>query len=224
MVVFLICIAIVISFPLVWYIVAKFKQRGNLETTELNKEQIRLEKEIKSHISDVDLGCFGKFSKEKIDISWLLCVEDNKDKVVEKFTNWKNIIENNSQYIINYFMTRPLMYFDFDETWDDWWLTDDQKMMEEEDLILLRENKQKKIQKELDKYLQKETILDIKEIYKKYLPKFDYNTFINSIKLEYLTIGEDDISLQLSDKEWIFFCAAYINFDKDLKDFDWHNF
>ena len=48
-------------------------------------------------------------------------------------------------------MTRPLMYFDFDETWDDWWLTDDQKMLKEEDLMLLRQNKQKEIQKELDK-------------------------------------------------------------------------
>ena len=148
--------------------------------------------------------------------------EEQANVALKIFNDWKSIIESHSQYIINYFLSMAIINFGLLESWDEWWCLD--KDLGEEELSKLREEKEKQFLSEVDLYLDKEGSNDIRNLYKKYLPYFDYDKFLSTIELEYLTIDVDRVSIQLSDNKMEFFCAAYINFDKDLNGYDWHNF
>lgn len=224
--IFIICCFVIVGFVVGWYVVAKLKQ---------NKDSVvvsaKLDKDIPQiDVEDISLGYFGVFKKEKVKIKDLQedCKksenpEDNQKLLQQSFLELKNLIEDNSQYIINYYMSRP---FDIglDEEWDNWIFTKEQKKLPQEELAKLRDKIQIEIMEELNNYLDKGTTKDIKVLYGKYLPNFDYEQFVQTIELEYLTMSADGFTMQLSDKNMQFFCSAYDNFDKDLNDFDWHNF
>ena len=121
-------------------------------------------------------------------------------------------------------MSYPLIGIELDECWDDWCFSEEQKKLSEEELNVLREQKEKQIQTEIKKYLDKNNPKDIAELYKKFLPYLNYNDFIKTIKLEYLNLDVDKFTIQLSDENQDLLCAAYLVFDRNLKDYDWHNF
>lgn len=224
--VFIICWAIIIGFVVVWYVVAKLKQRKEV------KSIVSTQKDLPNvNVTSISLGYLGNFDTKNIEVDYLLedCAKsenkaENEKLANEKFVEIKNLIENHSQYIINYFMSMPFAGNGIDENWDDAIFTKEQKSLGEEKLQLLRGDVEKKINDEIKPYLKKDTTLDIAELYKKYLPYFDYDAFIKTIELEYLHIESNGFSIQLSDKNMDLFCAAYESFDMELKGWDWHNF
>ncbi len=217
---------VIIGFVLVWYVVAKLKQKKQVEHAEIeNKDLPQLK------ITSISLGYFGEFNASKIGIKYLQedCVKsenkaENEQLLSTKFAELKTLIESHSQFIINYFMSMPLDLGEFDEMWDEWLFDEKQKGLSEEELNKLRKDLGKKVLAEMPTYLEKETEKDIAELYKKYLPYFDYNKFVKTIELEYLNLEIDGFSVQLSDKNMELFCAAYESFDLNLNGYDWHNF
>lgn len=203
-----------------------FKKKKVSDTKEKNE----IVKRNLAGVSDISFGAFGVFPKEKIDVDYIFSEleyqnvekEEQERIALRIFNEWKSIIESNSQYIVNYFMSRPFDTFGMNECWDKWWIVEKNK--DEEEIERLRSEIERQILDELNLYLDKQNILDIKNLYKKYLPYFDYDKFLNGIKIEYLHLLVDSFSVQLSDVEMDFFCAAYESFDKDLNGRDWHNY
>ena len=207
---------------------------------------------VKKQMSDISLGTFGRFFKDNIDIENLVRGLNYKKVSIEQqpriiikvcvlvikisilmlfnadilliFVRQDILFIIPYQYIINIFMSYPLIGIELDECWDDWCFSEEQKKLSEEELNVLREQKEKQIQTEIKKYLDKNNPKDIAELYKKFLPYLNYNDFIKTIKLEYLNLDVDKFTIQLSDENQDLLCAAYLVFDRNLKDYDWHNF
>lgn len=226
----------IFGFVFLWYIVAKIKQKKDFKIKNgesIDEKHIKtLVAKLKKQMNEISLGVFGNFNKNNIGIEDLVIELNHRgvDKeeqfkiatqVIEK---WKNLIESNSQYIVNLFMTYPITGIELDEYWDNWCFSEEEKKLNEEKLNILREQKEKQIQSELAKYSDKENPKDIAELYRKHFPYFNYNDFIKSITLEYLHLDLDEFSIQLSDKNMDLLCVAYLVFNHDLKDYDWHNF
>ena len=121
-------------------------------------------------------------------------------------------------------MSIPLRYHAIEEWWDDWCFSEKEKSLGKLQIEQLRNERAKQLLSEIDLYLDKQFIRDIKDLYKKYLPYFDYESFMKSVKIEYMVFDENYFSIQLSDKKMEFFCSAYESFDKELIGTDWHNF
>lgn len=231
----LVCIG-VIAFCVIYYFAYKHKQKRLAKIKNKNvidQEHINtLVEKLKEQLTDIDFGEFGKFLKNDISIEDLIgeLNWNGMDKsqqaqtAIKTIQKWKNLIESNSKYLTNLLMSYPLMGIELDEYWDDWCFSEEQKKLKEEELEVLRREREQQIQSELEKYSDKENPKDIVELYKKYLPYFNYNDFIKSIKLEFMCLGLDHFSIQFSDKNMDLFCAAYLSFDENLDDYDWHNF
>lgn len=217
---------IIIGFVVGWYVVAKLKQKSELKSTKIENSDLQQVK-----ITTISLGYLGEFDTAKINTKYLQqnC-EKSKNKAENeqlfnvKFAELKTLIESHSQYIINHFMSMLLYLGEFDQMWDKWLFDEKQKGLSEEELDKLRKEVGKKVLAEIPSYLEKETKKDIAELYKKYLPYFDYNKFVKTIELEYLNLEIDGFSVQLSDKNMELFCGAYESFDLNLNGYDWHNF
>lgn len=196
------------------------------------KKKVNKDKEVSIEVEYITLGQFGKFAKNKIEKNDIMKrLEYQKvekelrvQKEVEIVKFWEKLIEENSQYIVNYFMSVPLREHAIEEWWIDWCFSEAEKNLGEEKLEQLRSEKEKQLLSELDMYVDKQNVRDIRDLYKKYLPYFDYDKFMDSIKIEYINFDVDYCSIQLSDKNMEFFCAAYESFDRDLNGTDWHNF
>jgi len=205
---------------------------GLFKIFKKRNKDIDIFKGLKKNISKISFGKLGKFSIEKINIDDIF--NELKYKNIEKekqytiaskiLNDWKNLIETHNQYIINYFMSIPFITNGFDENWDELCFLEKQKNLGEKELENLRKEYEENLQNEIEMYLNKQSTKDIRELYEKYFPLFDYDKFLNSIELEYLNFGINNFSIQLSDKENILFCAAYESFDKNLQGLDWHNF
>ena len=178
------------------------------------KEKVE-EQKVQSVIEFVTIGDFGKFAKNKI---------ETNNIAKEKVLFWENLIQSNSQYIVNYFMSMPLRHHAIEEWWDNWCFSEKEKSLGKLQIAQLRDEREKQLLSEIDLYLDKQNPIDIKELYKKYLPYFDYDGFMKSVKIEYMSFDDNYFSIQLSDRKMEFFCSAYESFDKDLKGTDWHNF
>ena len=189
-------------------------------------------KKLEDKIDYITIGQFGRFPKNKIETKNI--VSDLKFKNInniefskgtEDVVNyWINLIKKNSQYIVNYFMSMPLRHHAFEEWWDDWCFSEEEKSLDNDKLEKIREERKYQLMSEIDLYLDKQNTKDIRELYQKYLPYFDYDQFVSSIELEYINLTNEYLDIQLSDKKMEFFCAAYESFDKDLNGTDWHNF
>ena len=193
--------------------------------TEIKKETSQI------LTTEISLGILGKFKPSQIDTA--LIIEDLNYKKIEPSLqsqqaksiakNWKELIENNSQYIINYFLSHDIISYGLDENFDNWIFGENNDFSEAEK-DKLREQYQTEINKQINVYLNKENPKDIKELYQKYFTHLNYDNFISTIKLEYLHMDSDSFSIQLSDKNFILFCSAYESFDNELNGLDWHNF
>ena len=227
---------IIFVFLVLWCVIVKNKRKKeakikNNKSVYKDQTNVVVDK-VKKQMSDISLGTFGRFFKDNIDIENLVrglnykkvSIEQQPRIAIKIIESWKNLIESNSQYIINIFMSYPLIGIELDECWDDWCFSEEQKKLSEEELNVLREQKEKQIQTEIKKYLDKNNPKDIAELYKKFLPYLNYNDFIKTIKLEYLNLDVDKFTIQLSDENQDLLCAAYLVFDRNLKDYDWHNF
>ena len=196
-----------------------------------NKKTEIKTKTSQTFINEINLGILGKFKSNQIDTA--LIIEDLNHKKIEPnlqsqqaksiVKNWKELIENNSQYIINYFLSHDIINFGLDENFDNWIFGEDTDL-DETEKDKLREQYQTEINEQINTYLNKENPKDIKELYQKYFKHLDYDKFISTIKLEYLHMDSDSFSIQLSDKNFILFCSAYESFDNELDGLDWHNF
>lgn len=173
------------------------------------------EQKVQSDIEFITIGDFGKFAKNKI---------ETNNIAKEKVLFWEYLIQSNGQYIVNYFMSMPLRYHAIEEWWDDWCFSEKEKSLGKVHIAQLRNEREKQLLSEIDIYLNKQNPTDIKDLYKKYLPYFNYDGFIKSVKIEYMSFDDNYFSIQLSDKKMEFFCSAYESFNKDLNGTDWHNF
>lgn len=212
----------------------KNKKREKIERTQkemvFNKRKA-LEKTIKDKISDVDFGSLGKISKENIDIDFLLDKVDFNsdystqiDSIIAKCNDWKVIIEKNNQYIINYFMDMVLIETDYSNNpfWENY-LTDETKYNNEKCLEIFRKTYTKQFEKEIDKYCTKQDTKDIGQLFKKHFKFFDYDKFIQNIKV-ILFLDDDKFCIDMTDKYESCLCGAYEEFDENLKGYEWHNF
>lgn len=210
-----------------------FKKNNKKNTTNVTNNNTNICVTENEESADfITFGQFGKFPKNKIDTSGIFEELDFQKvdkaeqvkKAAEIINFWENLIETNSQYLVNYFMSRPILTFDIEQWWDDWCFTNEEKKLDEDKLEQLRRQRGAQLLSEIDLYLDKENLRDIRDLYEKYLPYFDYERFINSINIEYIYFDVEYFNIQLSDRKMDFFSSAYERFDKNLQGCDWHNF
>lgn len=140
------------------------------------------------------------------------------------FNKWKNIIEGNSQHIINCFLSNILtnVYQNRDTKYWDRYTNIHDKDDKRRDMLVHN------LKKEIPIYRDIKNKKNIKDLFIKYLPKFNYQQLLNSIELECLTLEENGFGLQLSDNLGPigeFFCSACLYFSGNtLTPEDWHNF
>ncbi len=191
---------------------------------------------LRPHLQDIKLGYFGTFPKDKIGFGYILedAIEHSSDTaaqvnfVMEKVKVWELLVANHVQYIINYFMAKAIENTYATDTgfWETY-LKDGTELSNEKCLAIFHEKYDEIVKNELNAYLTKDTTKDMKELFQKHFPFFDYDNFIAGIKLEqfiYGTHGTECFAIQLSDKNFSVFCSASEEFDKDLEGREWHNF
>ena len=119
------------SFCVLFFLIPKIKHNKQQKINKKREEKLsinrkELENSIKQEIKGIDLKSFGFIDKHNVDIDYILdkfdCSTINdqqKEYVVNKYYEWKRIIERNAQYIINYFMAMVL--FETDDTDNPFW-------------------------------------------------------------------------------------------------------
>lgn len=227
------CLTFAVLATLIPYLKKKKEQKQKKQLIEDEKAKINeFANKIRENIDDIDFGVLGKISKNKIDIDDIIEKTTELDVDMSQKVNfavniikeWKYIIEKYSQYIINYFMGFVLIETnDSDNPFWEHYLTDENEYDNEKCLEIFRKVYTKEFEKETDKYYTKENTLDIKNLFKKHFPFFDYDKFMQNVRVT-IALYKDWFIVDMNDKYQSCLCGAYEQFDKDLNGHDWHNF
>lgn len=174
-----------------------------------------------------DFGDFGIVQKENIDCDNIPRLNNNlDDKSINYSINiakqWAERVSKNQTFFVNYFMYEVLQSVEnlCVKFWENYRLNED-KISNEECYERFKKVNTKEFNQNLEKYLDIETQVSIKEVFDKF-DFFDYDGFVKGLTVKIAFSGDDCLCIMLKDK---YECVmdVFEVFDKKLQGLDYHN-
>lgn len=221
-----------VSLPLfIWGIISTAKTNHTIQVPK--KQPSQLEKLVKEKIKtlpNLNFGVWGSFNVNKIDVEGVIKyaekqnVDINKqlEFVMQTVNKWCELINQNIQYFINYFVSSGVTWFDDYPFWKNY--NTNPKQYTDEKCFEILKNISLCDEKDFEPYLEINTTKNIVDYLKNKIPFFNIEKYINEIKVEFVTFNKDSFSIQVSDINSSCLCGAYEEFDEELKGLDFHNF